>query len=48
MNKCLILEDTSQLSELNWCPVPFQMTWSIQVLDVWLMAMTRVQLDSRH
>lgn len=48
MNKYLILEDMSQLSELSWCPVPFQMIWSIQVLDVWLVAMTRAQLDARH
>lgn len=48
MNKYLVLEDTSQLSELNWCPDPCQMTWSIPVLDVWLMAMTRAQLDARH
>lgn len=40
MYKYLILEDTSQLSKLNWCPVPFQMLWSTQVMDVWLMAMT--------
>lgn len=48
MNKYLMLENTGQLSEWNWCPVPFEMTWSIQVLDVWLMAMTRAQLDARH
>jgi len=41
MNKYLILEDMSQLSKLNWCPVPFQMLWSTQLMDVWLMAMTR-------
>lgn len=48
MNKSSILEDMSQLSELHWCPVPFQMTWSVQVLDVGLMAMTRAQLGARH
>lgn len=48
MDKYLIHEDTRQLSELNWCPVPFQTIWSIQVLDAWLMAMTRAQLDARH
>lgn len=40
MNKYLILEDTSQLSKLNWCPVPFQVLQSTQVMDTWLMAMT--------
>ena len=39
-NKYFILEDMSRLSKLNWCPVPFQVIWSTQMMDVWLMAMT--------
>lgn len=39
MNKYLIHKDTSQLCKLNWRPVPFQMIWSTQVMDGWLMAM---------